>query len=67
MEIIAASDADSGWSVKDLPSQPFPNATGPSAMAFTAVDGLITQKSSKSGFQAHGEEPRWAGSSDDLE
>ena len=67
MEIIAASDVDGGWSVKDLPSQPFPNATGPSAMSFTAIDGLDTQKNSKSGFQAHGEESRWASSSDNLE
>jgi len=67
MEIIAASDTDSGWSVKDLPSQPLPNASGPSALSFTATDGLDTQKSSKSGFQAQGEESRWAGSSDNLE
>lgn len=67
MEIIAASDTDSGWSVKDLPSQPLPIATGPSAVSFTATDGLDTQKSSKSGFQAQGEESRWAGSGDNFE
>jgi len=67
MEIIAASDSDNGWSVKDLPSQPFPNTAGPSAMSFTATDGLDPQKSSKSGFQAQGEESRWAGSSDNPE
>jgi hypothetical protein len=67
MEIIAASDTDSGWSVKDLPSQPLPSASGPSAVSFTATDGLETQKSSKSGFQAQVEESRWAGSSDNFE
>jgi len=67
MEIIAASDADSGWVVKNLPSQPIPNTTRLSGMSFTATDGLDTQKNSKSGFQAHGEESRWARSSDDVE
>jgi hypothetical protein len=67
MEIIAASDTDSGWSVKDLPSQPLPSATGPSAVNFTAIDGLDIQKSSKTGFQAQGEESRWAGSNDNFE
>jgi hypothetical protein len=39
MEIVAASDADSGWAVKDTPTQAFPMATEPSAVSFTMADG----------------------------
>jgi len=53
MEIIAASDADSGWAVKELPPQPsFPNATGPSAVNHTAMDGVQTSMVSQTGLQA---------------
>lgn len=47
MEIIAASDGDSGWSVKDLPSQPYPTATGPTAGSFTAMDSFDPQNGTK--------------------
>jgi hypothetical protein len=50
MEIIATSDADSGWTVKDLPNQHFPTATGPSAVSTAAIDGPDNQKNSKSGL-----------------
>jgi len=62
MEIIAASDVDSGWAVKSVPSQVFPTATGPSAMSFTAVEGLDSQRKSKSGVQTLGEGSSWDGS-----
>jgi len=53
MEIIAASDADSGWAVKELPPQPpFPNATGPSAVSYPAMDGIQSSMVSQSGLQA---------------
>ncbi len=53
MEIIAASDVDSGWIVKELPPQPaFPNATGPSAVSYPAMDGVKTSMASQSGLQA---------------
>jgi len=67
MEIIAASDADSGWAVKDLPTQPFPAATGPSAVNMTAMEGVDTQRNSKSGFQAPAERGSWSGSGVSLE
>ena len=67
MEIIAASDADSGWAVKDLPSQPFPTATGPSAVSFTAMDGLDTQKAPKIGIQGQAGAGSWTGTSVHLD
>jgi len=51
MEIVAASDTDSGWAVKDIPIQPFPTATGPTAVSFTATDEKDTQRLSVGGFQ----------------
>jgi hypothetical protein len=65
MEIIAASDADSGWAVKDLPSQPFPTATGPSAVSFTAIDD--TQRVSKAGPQGQAGAASWTGTSVHLD
>jgi hypothetical protein len=66
MEIIGA---DSGWAVKDLPAQPFPNATGPSAIVgITAMDGLGTERMSQSGFRAPADRGSWAaGSSANME
>lgn len=52
MEIVAASDTDSGWAVKDIPVQPFPTATGPSAVSITAAGGIDTQMASVGGLQA---------------
>jgi hypothetical protein len=66
MEIIAASDADSGWAVKDMPSQPFPTATGPSAVGFAAMDGLDTQRALKTGPQAQASGGNWTGNSVNL-
>jgi hypothetical protein len=68
MEIIAASDADSGWAVKDLPAQPFPNVSGPSAMiSITAMDGVDTQRISKNGFQVPADRESWTGNSVNME
>jgi len=67
MEINASSDADSGWAVKDLPSQPFPTATGPSAVSFTAIDGLDTQRVSKVGPQGQDSAGSWSGTSVHLD
>lgn len=53
MEIVAASDTDSGWVVKDmkdLPTQLFPAATGPSIKSYTVIDGFDTQGLSKTGL-----------------
>lgn len=52
MEIVAASDTDSGWAVKDIPIQPYPAATGPSAVSIKAIDGVDTQRHSVGGLQA---------------
>jgi len=51
MEIVAASDTDSGWAVKDMPIQPFPTATGPTAVSFTVTDEKDIQRLSVGGFQ----------------
>jgi hypothetical protein len=51
MEIVAASDTDSGWAVKDIPIQPFPTATGPTAVSFTVIDEKDTQRPTVGGFQ----------------
>ena len=67
MEIIAASDADSGWAVKDLPSQPFPTATGPSVVSFTAMDGLDTQRVSKAGPHGQAGAGSWTGTNVHLD
>ncbi|KAF4635839.1 hypothetical protein G7Y89_g2247 [Cudoniella acicularis] len=67
MEIIATSDADSGWAVKDQPSQVFPTATGPSVVSSAAVDGLDSQKYSKTGFGLHGDGIGWAVRSSNFE
>jgi hypothetical protein len=67
MEIMAASDADSGWAVKDLPPQPFPTATGPSAVSFTAMDGLDSQRVSKAGAQGQTGAGSWTGASVHLD
>jgi hypothetical protein len=50
MDIVAASDTDSGWAVKDTPIQPFPTATGPTAVSFTATDGKNAQRIAVGGF-----------------
>jgi len=52
MEIVAASDTDSGWAVKDIPIQPFPTATEPSVVTIKAVDRIDTQRLSFGGLQA---------------
>ena len=52
MEIVAASDTDSGWTVKQIPTQEFPMATGTSADSIRAVDGIGTQRLSVGGLQA---------------
>ena len=59
MEIIANSDADSGWAVKDLPNQHFPTATEPSTVSTAAIDGPDNQKHSKSGLGMQGVGTGW--------
>jgi hypothetical protein len=54
MEIVAASDFDSGWAVKDLPPQSYPTASGPSAVNMTVMDGVDIQKNPKRGLQTSG-------------
>jgi len=60
MEIIATSDMDSGWTVKDLPNQDFPTSTGPSAVSTAAIDGPDNQKFSKIGLGTQGVGTGWA-------
>jgi len=67
MEIIAASDADSGWAVKDMPPQPFPTAIGPSAVSSTAMDGLDNQRALKAGAQSQAGGRTWTGNSVNLD
>lgn len=64
MEIIAASDFDSGWAVKDLPTQPFPTATGPTAVNLTATEGVDAQRIPKSAPAGGGS---WTGSGASVE
>jgi len=52
MEIVAVSDTDSGWAVKEYPIQPFPTATRPPALSIKAVDGIDTLRLSVGGSQA---------------
>jgi hypothetical protein len=51
MEIVAASNVDSGWAVKDIPTHPFPTATGPSAVISTMAEGINTHMLSEGGLQ----------------
>jgi hypothetical protein len=67
MEIIAASDADSGWAVKDMPPQPFPTAIGPSAVSSTAMDGLDNQRALKAGAPSQAGGRTWTGNSVNLD
>lgn len=69
MEIIAGSDSDSGWVIKLPPAQPFPSATGPTAITLTAMEGIDTQKTgvSKRGLQATGRGGSWTGNEGHLE
>jgi len=38
MDVVATSEFDSGWTVKDLP-QPFPTSSGPEAVGLKATSG----------------------------
>jgi len=67
MEIIATSDADSGWAVKAQPAQVFPTATGPSVVGLAVTDGLGRQKLNKSGFGLPGDNIGWPARSSNLE
>jgi len=69
MEIVAASDVDSGWGIKMPPAPTFPTSTVPStapaAVSFKALSNLDTPGLAKSGTQitTHG----WAGGTDNFE
>lgn len=67
MELIATSDADSGWAVKTLPKQHMPVATGPSAVSFKAVDPLDNLKQSKPSLGMQGAGTAWAIRSSNIE
>ncbi|TVY80667.1 hypothetical protein LSUE1_G004501 [Lachnellula suecica] len=60
MEIIANSDADSGWTVKNIPNQTSPIATGPTAVSSTVTDRIDSQKHSKSGLGVQGGGAGWS-------
>ena len=64
LEIIAASDADSGWAVKDLPSQHFPTATGPEPVSSGVMDGLDIQRG-RTGPEGQAGGGNWIGNSTD--
>jgi hypothetical protein len=67
MEIVAASDADSGWAVKDKPTQPYPTATEPSVATLTTMDGLEAHGRSKGRFQGQQVRGSWTGESINIE
>jgi len=67
MEIIAASDEDSGWAVKDLPVQPFPVVTGPPSMSFPSIGGVDAPRVPKAGFQSHVHATGWGGNNSHME
>ena len=60
VEVVAASDGDSGWVVKALPLQQIPVATGPTAVSFGAIDGLENRRSSKMAIQPQVETLAWS-------
>jgi hypothetical protein len=72
MEIIAASDFDSGWGVKTAPPLPFATSmvpstvpsTVPSVPSFKAMSG-IEAPNTRAGLQSNGQ--AWAGAADHLE
>ena len=67
MEIIAGSDWDSGWAVKETPAEPtFPSVTGPAAITITAMDGIDAQKSGKIGVQNTTARRNWTGNEGHL-
>jgi hypothetical protein len=43
MEIVALSEFDRGWYVKELPENEFPTTTGPAAVSLTATDRIDAQ------------------------
>lgn len=68
MEIVAASDADSGWAVKTSPVQPFPTSTVPSTVSgvsFKSMSNLEAPGSTKGGLQSGGQ--GWVRTADNLE
>ncbi|KAL5318699.1 hypothetical protein ACEPPN_013763 [Leptodophora sp. 'Broadleaf-Isolate-01'] len=67
MEIIAGSDWDIGWAVKQPPAEPFPSVTGPSATTITAMDGVDTQKTGKIGVRNAADGRNWTGNEGHLE
>lgn len=71
MEIIAASDFDSGWGVKVVPPRPspaFPNSTAPSTVpaipSLKATAG-IEVPNTQAGLQPSAQS--WAGAADHME
>ncbi|KAH8684619.1 hypothetical protein BGZ60DRAFT_442622 [Tricladium varicosporioides] len=68
MQIIATSDADSGWAVKDQPSQVYPTATGPSIISTApAIDGFESQKHTKLALGLQGDGRGWAARGSNFE
>lgn len=43
MEIVASSDYDCGWVLKEPESDEFPKSTEPNVISLTATDGAISQ------------------------
>lgn len=60
-EIVATSDNDSGWTIKDQPSQAFPTATGPSVVNnLTAVVDHNRQKQNTKQLGVQGSGVGWS-------
>jgi len=59
MEIIAGSDWDSGWAVKQPLAEPFPSVTEATATAITATDGVASQKTEKTEINDTADERKW--------
>jgi len=57
-EIVAANDADSGWAVKDMATEPFLTAVPP-AVSFTAMDEFDTYNRRKAVKPAQSDGPKW--------
>ncbi|KAG9231806.1 hypothetical protein BJ875DRAFT_105525 [Amylocarpus encephaloides] len=67
-DIISNSPTDSGWTVKEKPTQGFPTATGPSAVRSTvAVEGMDSQKPTKNKLRVQSNGIGWSGRSHNFE
>ncbi|KAL2069634.1 hypothetical protein VTL71DRAFT_14313 [Oculimacula yallundae] len=67
MEIIAGSDWDSGWAVKQPPAEAFSSVTEATAISITAMDGIDSQRTGKTGLHVVADGQHWAQNGGHLE